>query len=243
MRLGDRSWECDCPVGVTGAFCKHCAAVVIAVEDEGASPAAPPGGDHDPVGAWLDGLAAPDLRELLRSASALVDGAGDFLAREYLAANDDLTELAAEVDSVLRSRRSFYAYGQANSYARDAQGILDILHDRRDRPSVELLTIMQRAITLTVRTTLRSDDSSTCIAMSRAPWPETSTRRGAVPSRPGCTPSGSPGSRTSSRWTSTRTPRSFARTETMCDCGLSRKLENGDWMESLSLSLLGLKAG
>ena len=160
VRLGDRSWECDCPVGVTGAFCKHCAAVVIAVDDEEASHAAPPGGDHDPVGAWLDGLATPDLRELLRGASAHVDGAGDFLAREYLAANDDLTELAAEVDSVLRSRRSFYEYGQANSYAREAQGILDILHDRRDRPSVELLTIVQRAITLTVRTILRSDDSS-----------------------------------------------------------------------------------
>ncbi|CAN5184327.1 SWIM zinc finger family protein [soil metagenome] len=170
VRLGDRSWECDCPVGVTGAFCKHCAAVVIAVEEgsgtdnddqgEALSRGAEPSPDRDPVDAWLDGLAAPDLRALIRGVVARVDGGGDLLAQEYLAASDDLGELAAEVDRVLRPRRSFYEYGQANSYARAAQGVLDILDGRRDRPSVELLTIVQRAITLTVRVIVRSDDSS-----------------------------------------------------------------------------------
>ena len=37
VRLTGSGWECDCPVGVTGALCKHCAAVVIAAEEGGLS--------------------------------------------------------------------------------------------------------------------------------------------------------------------------------------------------------------
>jgi hypothetical protein len=30
VRLGTRSWDCDCPMGVAGVFCKHCVAVALA---------------------------------------------------------------------------------------------------------------------------------------------------------------------------------------------------------------------
>lgn len=164
IRLGDRSWECDCPAGVRGTFCKHCVAALIAATEQGAQEDRPDGEtvkeDHDPVGDWLEDLAAPDLLGLLRHAASQVAGVADLLAQEYLGANDDVTRLAAEVERELSPRRPFYDYGAANAYATQAQGLLDVLHDRSAQPSVELLRIVQRAIALTVRTVLRSDESS-----------------------------------------------------------------------------------
>lgn len=36
VRLLARSWECDCPMGVSGVFCKHCVAVALAAAAEAA---------------------------------------------------------------------------------------------------------------------------------------------------------------------------------------------------------------
>ncbi|RIQ31211.1 SWIM zinc finger family protein [Jiangella rhizosphaerae] len=46
---GSGSWSCDCPVGATGAFCKHCVAVAIAASGTG--------GERQPVA--LDRFDAP----------------------------------------------------------------------------------------------------------------------------------------------------------------------------------------
>lgn len=166
VRLGEGTWECDCPIGAEGAFCKHCVAVAIVAEqdgpDVGDAPRAlgPDAEPHDPATAWLTSLGVDELLAIVQRASGQIPELTDFLTREYLAVTDDLTELKAEVDAVLRPRRPFYEYDQANRYARDVDELLDLLHDRGDRPSSELLAVVERAITLTVRTILRSDDSS-----------------------------------------------------------------------------------
>ncbi len=135
VRIGDGSWWCDCPVGVTGALCKHCVAVVVAAE----------------TGA---------LRDLVRDAVAEVPGVAELVARAYIANTDDVDALRTEVQDVLKPRRQFYEYRQANRYAAEAEPLLRLLAERASRPSPELLDVVERALALTVRTILRSDDSS-----------------------------------------------------------------------------------
>lgn len=161
VRIGDESWWCDCPVGASGALCKHCVAVVvIAEEDDDEVDTAGPEGAIDPAGAWLARLGADELRGLLREAVSEIDGVAELVSRAYIARTDDLTALRSEVEDTLKPRRRFYEYGQANRYASEAEPLLRLLADRAGRPSVELLENVERAVTLTVRTILRSDDSS-----------------------------------------------------------------------------------
>lgn len=163
VRLTGSSWSCDCPVGATGAFCKHGVAVVVAL--------APPGAESDdtgpdaatpasPLDTWLATLAPGDLRDLLSRAAASSAEVRGMLAREHAAHTGDLTEAKAQVEYWLKPRRRFYEYRQANAYAADAQPVIDLLGDAAARPSLDLLRLVERAIALTVRTILRSDDSS-----------------------------------------------------------------------------------
>ncbi len=161
VRIGEESWWCDCPVGASGALCKHCVAVVVIAEeeydeDDTAGPEAAP----DPAEAWLAGLDADDLRGLLHEAVSEIPGVAELVSRAYIASTDDLTALRSEVEDTLKPRRRFYEYGQANRYASEAEPLLQLLADRAERPSAELLEVVERAVALTVRTILRSDDSS-----------------------------------------------------------------------------------
>jgi len=169
VRLTGSGWEYDCPVGVTGALCKHCVAVVIAVEegaddgaigpdDPGQRDAGPP--DPDPTWSWLADLPRAELLDLLRHAVGQVDGLFDLLAREYLSSSDDVAALRAEVDHSLAPRRRFYEYREANAYAHEAEGLVQVIEDLAERPTPELVRVVERAIELTVRTILRSDGSS-----------------------------------------------------------------------------------
>lgn len=162
VRLGEATWECDCPVGVTGAFCKHCVAVAIAACQNVATDDDTPSATEaaDPDGAWLGTLQPAELRDLLHRARRTVAGMDEFLTRERIAATNDLAALKAQVEEALRPRRRFYDYRDANDYADAAEPTIGLLHDHAETPSVELLKIVERAIELTVRTILRSDDSS-----------------------------------------------------------------------------------
>ncbi len=129
---GSMSWFCDCPVGASGAFCKHCVAVAIAAAGGG-------GSSPDPV----------DLEVFEPRAGV---GDGDDL---------DLAGLADEVARVFTPRRRFYDYDQANAYADDAEATTQRIEDWCHRaPSAELLAIVQAAIDKAMRAILRSDDSS-----------------------------------------------------------------------------------
>lgn len=127
----DTRW-CDCPVGSTGAFCKHCVAVAIEasrIVDDG----------------------AVELK--------VHDDAAD--APSPVANADDLESLTAEVAETFTPRRRSYDYRQANFYANDVEPLVRLIEDRRyELAPVEFLRLVQRAIELTVRTIMRSDDSS-----------------------------------------------------------------------------------
>lgn len=110
--------------------------------------------------AWLESLDRTSLQVLLRDAVTEVDGLAGFLARTYLAEAGDLAELRLEIETELRPRRSFYDYRGANRYASDIAPTLALLAQRAQRPSLELITVIECALALTVRTILRSDDSS-----------------------------------------------------------------------------------
>jgi hypothetical protein len=179
VRVTASTWACDCPAGATGALCKHCAAVVIAAGESPLKPAADVSGtagstvwsgpssaddttaEPDPAWSWLAALPHPELLDLLADAVRKVDGLAELIAREYLRASDDVQALRAEVEHVLAPRRRFYEYRHANAYAAEAEELVDVLHDLADRrPTPELLSVLERAVDLTVRTILRSDDSS-----------------------------------------------------------------------------------
>lgn len=157
VRIGDESWWCDCPVGVTGALCKHCVAVVI-VAGTAPHPSGP--GSADPADAWLESLDATALRALVREAATEAPGVADLVARAYITTTDDIAALRAQVEDALKPRRQFYEYRQANRYAAEAEPVVRLLVQRAARPSPQLLAVVERAVTLVVRTIVRSDDSS-----------------------------------------------------------------------------------
>jgi hypothetical protein len=61
VRLDERSWDCDCPMGIAGVFCKHCVALALA----GAAPEEDQNSKPTPVPASPDesGPATLGLRE------------------------------------------------------------------------------------------------------------------------------------------------------------------------------------
>ena len=162
VRIGDGSWWCDCPVGVTGALCKHCVAVVIVADTEPHPSPTRDGGpvSTDPADVWLESLDATALRALVREAATEAPGVADLVARAYITATDDIAALRAQVEDALKPRRQFYEYRQANRYAAEAEPVVRLLVERASRPSPQLLAVVERALTLTVRTIVRSDDSS-----------------------------------------------------------------------------------
>ncbi len=170
VRLTGSSWSCDCPVGVSGAFCKHCVAVVVDLTasesgpngeaSDSLAPVPPASAPTSPLDAWLATLDEDRLRDLLDQAAASAEVRA-LLAREHSADTGDLTEAKAQVEYWLKPSRRFYEYRQANAYVADAQHVLQLLAAASGtRPSLDLLRLVERAITLTVRTILRSDDSS-----------------------------------------------------------------------------------
>ena len=169
VELTGSTWSCDCPVGVTGAFCKHCVAVVVVSSATAGPDAAAPEPDGagvdvqvtSSIHAWIDALPAEDLRNLLREAVTVSGEVSGALARAHADSTGDLTALRAQVEADLKPRRRFYEYRQANDYARDAHGLIDHLTDPEGLPAtLDLLRLLERALALTVRTILRSDDSS-----------------------------------------------------------------------------------
>ncbi|WP_116947740.1 SWIM zinc finger family protein [Jiangella endophytica] len=124
------SWFCDCPVGVTGAFCKHCVAVAIA--------AARGGPRDDPDDTAVD-LARYDDEPADIDVTTLADEVAQVFRprrRSY-----DYTQANAYADE-----------------AEATVGRLE--NRSRETASPELLTVVQAAIDHAVRAILRSDDSS-----------------------------------------------------------------------------------
>ncbi|WP_426626152.1 hypothetical protein ACPPVW_09040 [Leifsonia sp. McL0607] len=74
--------------------------------------------------------------------------------------DSDPAALLARVNEVMTPRRRSSDYWQANDYADDCSDTVELLADRATRASPQLIRVIERAITLTTRAIMRSDDSS-----------------------------------------------------------------------------------
>jgi uncharacterized Zn finger protein len=112
-------WDCSCPFGQEGFFCKHCVAVGLAVlapgsrDQVGATRAR-----RDSVDTWLESLSRDDLVAELRG---LLDGEHDLRRRFELraaAASGDTLAIRRTTRELITPRRGGYlAYDEADAYS------------------------------------------------------------------------------------------------------------------------------
>ncbi|SJN46592.1 Gll2284 protein [Microbacterium esteraromaticum] len=117
-------------------------------------------GDPTALESWLDGLDEDSIRDLLEEATLRVAGLADWLETRRAAASDDPAELLTIVNRDLTPRRRFYDYWQANRYASDAYDAVELLRTQSANATPALVPVIERAITLSTRAILKSDDSS-----------------------------------------------------------------------------------
>ena len=113
-----------------------------------------------PVQAWLSTLDEDDLRDLLDDAMARVPGLAEWLDSRRVTDSNDPADLHALVNRDLAPHRRFYDYHAANQYANEAYDTVQIVRERAEQAPPALLPVIERAITLTTRAILKSDDSS-----------------------------------------------------------------------------------
>lgn len=167
---------CSCPHHESGNFCKHLVAVALAVLDSsqldssllrgGSSDlggsAAP--GDSDPLDAFVAGLGEGALVDLVRELVANIPEVRRVVQLRAISSSGaslvSSAELIEQVNGALRTR-GYVDYRESFDLARDAEAVLDDLHDLLDagagdvvRPALERALVRLRKITLT------ADDSS-----------------------------------------------------------------------------------
>ncbi len=128
--LGATQWSCTCPVGVSGAFCKHCVAVAIVA------------GEADPD---ADRPAATPSVPPRPSPARVGVGVG-------------VEEAKSAVDS-LRTRR-FLDYGHTMDYARSSSDAVDVLEAHVRGGGENSVRLVERAFATLCTVMGRSDDSS-----------------------------------------------------------------------------------
>ncbi|MBB5787050.1 SWIM zinc finger family protein [Jiangella mangrovi] len=125
-----QSWFCDCPVGVTGAFCKHCVAVALAAS--GGSGSAAPAGPVELDRFEPRPAVGDDVGELADEVRRV------FTPRRRFYDYDQANAYADDAEATVRLLEEWCTRA----------------------PSAELLVVVQTAIDQAIRTILRSDDSS-----------------------------------------------------------------------------------
>lgn len=113
-----------------------------------------------PLEDWLDSLELTELRDLVDEAAVRVPGLRDWIDTQRIAAGGDTAELLAVVNRVLAPTRRFYDYREANEYAHDGYDTVELLAGLATHATPDLLPVIERALTLTTRAILKSDDSS-----------------------------------------------------------------------------------
>ncbi|WP_152545426.1 hypothetical protein [Microbacterium sp. CH12i] len=114
----------------------------------------------DALDRWLSSLDAESLRALIDDARRGVPDLADWLDTQRAASSDDPAELRAIVDRAFTPHRRFYDYWQANEYAAQTHDVVGLLAQRSLHATPGLIPVIERAITLTTRAILKSDDSS-----------------------------------------------------------------------------------
>jgi SWIM zinc finger len=112
-------WDCSCPFGQEGFFCKHCVAVGLAVlAPDSRDQVSATRARRDGVDAWLESLSREDLAAELRG---LLDGDHDLRRRFELraaAASGDTLAIRRTTRELITPRRGGYlAYDEADAYS------------------------------------------------------------------------------------------------------------------------------
>jgi uncharacterized Zn finger protein len=165
--------DCTCPIGETGAFCKHCAALSLAwLRPPAADPDAAPraktrrrvasGAPVDPVEPFLAGLARDALIELITSE---MDRVEELAARVRLRAamaapaGEGLPALEQALDRATHIR-GILRYGDVAAFARGVDDTADMLDRlvRDGRPGVAI-DLAERALHRLEQALEQADDS------------------------------------------------------------------------------------
>jgi hypothetical protein len=113
-------WDCSCPFGQEGFFCKHCVAVGLAVLEPGAAAAvSATRARRDSLDAWLESLSREDLAAELRG---LLDGDHGLRRRFELraaAASGDTLAIRRTTRELITPRGGCLGYDEAGGYAAD----------------------------------------------------------------------------------------------------------------------------
>ena len=112
-------WDCSCPFGQEGAFCKHCVAVgLVVLGPDAGEQARATRARRDSVDAWLESLSREDLAAELRG---LLDGDHGLRRRFELraaAASGDTLAIRRTTRELITPRRGGYvADDEADAYA------------------------------------------------------------------------------------------------------------------------------
>ena len=156
---GRLRFACSCPVGLDGAFCKHCVAVALSwLHDLG--PSLP---TLDDARSYLEGLRTQSLVELL------IDHAHDdeVLARKLVllaarptgGAPADLASLRAVIDQAF-GYHGFVPYGEVRAYVRGVEETIDVLDELLEQGrDGEVVELAEYALTAAERSLEHIDDS------------------------------------------------------------------------------------
>jgi uncharacterized Zn finger protein len=121
-------WDCSCPFGQEGFFCKHCVAVGLAVlEPDAAAAVSATRARRDSVDAWLASLSREDLAAELRG---LLDGDHGLRRRFELraaAASGDTLAIRRTTRELIRPRSDYLSYDEAGGYAADVYEVAAVI--------------------------------------------------------------------------------------------------------------------
>jgi SWIM zinc finger len=155
-------WDCTCPFGQEGFFCKHCVAVGLAVlapdaRDEVSATRA----RRDSVDAWLESLSRADLAAELR---ALLDGDHELRRRFELraaAARGDTLAIRRTTRELITPRRGYLAGDEAGSYCAGVYAVAAAVDDlARAGAGEQAIQAAREAIGELGRAFERLDDST-----------------------------------------------------------------------------------
>jgi uncharacterized Zn finger protein len=156
---GRLRFTCSCPVGVDGAFCKHCVAVALSWRDDHGTPAP----TLDDARAYLETLSAPSLVELL------IDHAHDderlarrlllIAARPASSQSADLVSLRALIDQAF-AYHEFVPYREAWGYVRGIDETIDALDELLEEGRAgDVVDLAEYALAAAERSIEHVDDS------------------------------------------------------------------------------------
>lgn len=135
---GELEYDCSCPVGRDGAFCKHCVAVGLVWNAGGAddlSAEAAGGVDEEDLRAYLQGLDRETLASLLLDHAEENERLHRKLMVRAAQAADPPTEISVWKDAFAEALQTddFVSYHEAFDYARGIEEVIDSLEDMLQR--------------------------------------------------------------------------------------------------------------